>query len=104
MDNDRTKTNNQDKHDPPYTDVSNVVTGRNYIIPEDLPEGAYGAPRGKDTPVENKSTPWEKGQRSYSAFNYEFKSMHEDNPRKAPGAHNTHDNPESETQPPYEDS
>ncbi|MBS4220853.1 cytosolic protein [Bacillus sp. FJAT-49711] len=100
----RPKANNQDKEDPPYTDLSNVADQRNYIIPEELPEGAYGAPRGEDTPVENKSTPWEEGQRSYSAFNYEFKSMHEGHPRKGPNAHITHDDPERETQPPYEDS
>lgn len=87
-----------------HHDLSNVETQRNYIIPEDLPEGAYGAPRGKDTPVENKSTPWKEGQRPYSAFNYEFKSMHEDLPRQAQGAHPTHDDPDKDDQTPYEDS
>ncbi|MFK4997328.1 cytosolic protein [Bacillus sp. N9] len=87
-----------------YTDVSNAETKKNDVIPEEMPEGAYGAPRGEHTPVENKSTPWKEGQRSYSAFNYEFKSMHENKPRKAPDAHPTHDDPERETQQPYENS
>ncbi len=91
----------KDKEEIVYTDVSNVETQRNFIIPEDLPEGAYGAPRGKYTRVENKSTPWKEGQRPYSAFNYEFKSMHEDIPRQFPGAHPTHDDPDQDTEPPY---
>ncbi len=74
-----------------YDDFANVEAGRNFIIPEDLPEGPYGAPRGTDTPVENKSTPWKEEQRPYSAFNYENKTLHEDLPRQYPGAHPTHD-------------
>ncbi|MEK3887765.1 cytosolic protein [Bacillus sp. FSL K6-3431] len=87
-----------------YTDMSNVETDRNYIIPEEFPEGGYGATKGENTPVENKSTPWEEGQRSYSAYNYEFKSMHENKPRNFPGAHPTHDNPDEEIEPPYQNS
>lgn len=93
-----------DKEDITYTDVSNVETKRNFVIPEDLPEGPYGAPRGEHTLVENKSTPWREGQRSYSAFNYENKSLHQGMPRKFPGAHPTHDDPDRDTEPPYEDS
>lgn len=88
----------------PYTDVSNVETQQNFLTAEEFPEGGYGAPRGKDTPVENKSTPWKEGQRKYSAFNYEFKSMHQNLPRQFPGAHPTHDDPDTDTQTPYEDS
>lgn len=95
---------NHTENEPNYTDLSNVETQKNYIIPEDLPEGGYGAPRGKNTPVENKSTSWKEGQRPYSAFNYEFKSMHENKPRNFPGAHPTHDNPNEETEPPYTNS
>ncbi|MFD0051397.1 cytosolic protein [Actinomycetes bacterium NPDC127524] len=84
-----------------YFDFSNVEKQRNFIIPEDLPEGPYGAPRGKDTPVENKSTPWEEGQRYQSAFNYENKSLHEGIPRQMDGAHPTHDDPKTNQQKPY---
>lgn len=84
-----------------YHDFSNVEAQRNFLTVEDLPEGPYGSPRGQDTPVENKSTPWEKGQRYYSAFNYEYKSLHEDLPRQMDGAHPPHDDPNTEIQPPY---
>lgn len=93
-----------DKEEIDYTDVSTVETRRNFIIPEDFPEGAYGAPRGEHTPVEGKSTPWRKGQRPYSAHNYENKSLHQNLPRQFPGAHQPHDDPNSETEPPYRDS
>lgn len=86
-----------------YTDFSNVETMRNYLTVEDLPEGPYGSPRGKSEPVENKSTPWEKGQRYYSAFNYENKSLHQNLPRQFPGAHPTHDDPATDQQKEYED-
>ena len=85
-----------------YTDFSNVETMKNYLTPETLPEGPYGSPRGKDTPVENKSTPWKEGQRYYSAFNYENKTLHQDMPRQDPLAHPTHDDPNQNEQQPYE--
>ncbi|WLR41305.1 cytosolic protein [Bacillus carboniphilus] len=76
-----------------YSDFSNVEAMKNYLTPEYLPEGPYGSPRGKDEPVYNKSTPWRKGQRYYSAFNYEFKNLHQDLPRHDYPAHPTHDDP-----------
>ncbi|QPC47384.1 cytosolic protein [Mangrovibacillus cuniculi] len=93
--------NNQDKEDIPYTDFSNVETGRNFILPETLPEGPYGSPRGKHTPVVNKTTEWEEGQRYYSAFNYENKTLHQDIPRQDTFAHPTHDDPKQNEEPPY---
>jgi hypothetical protein len=89
-----------DKSKETYSDFSNVETMRNFITPEQLPEGPYGSPRGKYEPVQNKSTPWKEGQRYYSAFNYEFKSLHQELPRQDPASHPTHDDPsESEEQP-----
>ncbi|AGX06054.1 MULTISPECIES: hypothetical protein [Bacillaceae] len=90
-----------DKEKETYTDFSNVETQRNFLVPETLPEGPYGSPRGKDQPVENKSTPWREGQRYYSAFNYEFKSLHQNLPRQMEGAHPTHDDPDKNEEPPY---
>ncbi|MGD6854918.1 cytosolic protein [Bacillus infantis] len=90
-----------DKEKETYTDFSNVETQRNFLVPETLPEGPYGSPRGKDQPVENKSTPWREGQRYYSAFNYEFKSLHQNLPRQMDGAHPTHDDPDKNEEPPY---
>ncbi|WP_407272548.1 cytosolic protein [Radiobacillus sp. PE A8.2] len=74
-----------------YSDFSNVEAGRNYLIPEQLPEGPYGSPINKDKPVQNKSTPWKEGQRYYSAFNFPDKDQHQDLPRQEDGAHPIHD-------------
>jgi hypothetical protein len=84
-----------------YSDFSNVEKQRDYLTVETLPEGPYGSPIGENEPVENKSTPWEKGQRYYTPFNYENKSLHQNNPRQMPGAHPTHDDPNRDDQPPY---
>ncbi|MDR7079038.1 hypothetical protein J2Y03_004095 [Neobacillus niacini] len=84
-----------------YFDLSNVEKQKNFLTAEEFPEGSYGSPINQDEPVENKSTPWQEGQRYYSAFNYEFKSFHQDVPRQMAGAHPTHDDPETDEQPPY---
>lgn len=84
-----------------YSDFSNVEKQRNYVTAEDLPDGPYGSPIGKYEPVEGKSTPWREGQRSYSNFNYEFKSLHQGTPRQEAGAHPTHDDPDQSEQEPY---
>ena len=84
-----------------YSDFSNVEKQRNYLTAEEFPEGPFGSPIRKNEPVQNKSTPWEEGQRHYSAFNYEFKSFHQDIPRQMPGAHPPHDDPDTNEQPPY---
>ncbi|OLO28563.1 cytosolic protein [Alkalihalophilus pseudofirmus] len=91
----------KDKEQPTeasYTDFSNVETLRNFVFPEDLPDGPYGSPT--DLPL-GKSTPWHEGQRSYSNFNYEFKSLHQNLPRQFPGAHPPHDDPDKNEEPPY---
>ncbi|KGX86698.1 hypothetical protein [Pontibacillus litoralis] len=82
-----------------YSDFANVEAMRNYLVPEQMPEGPYGAPRNKHQPVENKSTPWRDNQRYYSAFNYEYKGLHEDLPRQDPGSHPTHDSPDKDVKP-----
>lgn len=76
------------KNEKDYNDFSNVEIGANYVTPEDTPEGPYGSPINKKL---GKTSPWREGQRSYSAFNYEFKSLHQDLPRQDPGAHPPHD-------------
>ena len=90
------------KNDEDYHDFSNVEKQRNFMIPEEFPEGPVGSPINKDAPVTNKSTPWEEGMRTQSAFNYENKSLHEDRQRKFPGSHPPHDDPDSHNQAPYE--
>ncbi|MBU8880805.1 cytosolic protein [Bacillus sp. FJAT-29790] len=86
-----------------YTDFSNVETQRNFLTAEELPEGPFGSPRKKDEPVENKNTPWQEGQRQYSAYNYENKTLHQHLPRQMEGAHPTHDDPDKSKEPPYLD-
>lgn len=98
------KLDHIDKEDIPYTDFSTVETRRNFITAEDLPDGPYGSPRGENEPVQGKSSPWKKGQRPYSNFNYEFKSFHQDLPREYPGAHPTHDDNDVNQEPPYDES
>ncbi|MCT2535908.1 hypothetical protein NC661_08300 [Aquibacillus koreensis] len=79
------------KEEKKYTDFSNVEDMKNYLVPEQTPEGPYGSPINKDTLVSNKSTPWQEGQRYHSAFNYPNKDLHEDLPRQIDGAHPLHD-------------
>ncbi|MFQ3544766.1 cytosolic protein [Halobacillus rhizosphaerae] len=89
-----------DKDEEFYSDFANVEAQRNYLVPEQLPEGAYGSPRNKYKPVSNrKSAPWTNKQRYYSAFNYEYKALHQDLPRQEDGAHPTHDEPDQDLKP-----
>ncbi|WP_077624942.1 hypothetical protein [Sediminibacillus massiliensis] len=74
-----------------YSDFSNVVDRNNFLTAEELPEGPYGSPVNKNEVVSNKSTPWDKGQRFHSAFNYPDKDSHDDLPRQMEGAHPLHD-------------
>ncbi|MFP7285584.1 hypothetical protein MKZ19_15605 [Shouchella clausii] len=74
-----------------YDEFTNVEAMHLYIIPEELPEGPYGAPVGKEEPVVNKTTEWKEGQRTYSAFNYVNKDLHAGLPRKYPNHHPPHD-------------
>ncbi|WP_147532782.1 hypothetical protein [Bacillus marasmi] len=79
-----------------YSDFKNVEKQQEFLTAEEFPEGPYGSPTGVSEPVENKSTPWEKGQQYYSAFTYENRNLHEDLPRQYPGAHPPHDEKNSE--------
>lgn len=87
-----------------HFDFSNVEKQRNYLAAEEFPDGPFGSPIRQDEPVQLKSTSWKDGQRRYSAFNYENKSLHQDLPRQMAGSHPTHDDPNGEEQPPYNDS
>ncbi len=90
-----------DKKSRSYFDLSNVEKRKNFLTAEEFPDGPFGSPIRKDEPVQNKSTPWQEGQRYYSNFNYENKTFHQDIPRQMEGAHPTHDDPNKEEQPPY---
>ncbi|WP_223591907.1 cytosolic protein [Neobacillus bataviensis] len=90
-----------DKEAEKYTEISNVEKQHNYLTAQEFPEGPYGSTFRKDDPVQNKSMPWEEGQRTYSAFNYEYKSFHQELPRQMEGAHPPHDDPDTDEQAPY---
>ncbi|UFT98231.1 cytosolic protein [Radiobacillus kanasensis] len=88
------------KDEDKYSDFENVERMRNYLIPEQMPEGPYGSPINKDEPVQNKSTPWREGQRYYSAFNYPDKDQHDNIPRRVSPYHPLHDEPENHQEDP----
>lgn len=90
-----------EKESREFTELATVEKQKNYLTAEELPEGPYGSPRNKYQAVQNKSTPWKEGQRHYTPFNYEFKSLHEDLPRQMDGSHPPHDDPDTDRQPPY---
>ncbi|KMK77652.1 hypothetical protein [Alkalihalobacillus pseudalcaliphilus] len=71
-------------------DFDNVEEAKETILPEDLPEGAYGSPFKKDETVTGKSSPWEEGQHANSAFTYENKQLHRNHQRLDPSSHPTH--------------
>ncbi|GAK04284.1 hypothetical protein JCM19037_2675 [Geomicrobium sp. JCM 19037] len=70
-----------------YEDFESVESIDHDIIPEDLPEGPYGAP--VDKPL-GKTEPWEPGQHAKSAFTYENRELHAGRERKDPNAHDPH--------------
>lgn len=76
-----------------YSNFSNVERINNFLIPEEFPEGAFGSTFNSDTPVFRKSTPWQEGQRTDSAFVYPDRDRHDGLPRQTPGAHPLHDEP-----------
>ncbi|WP_409290133.1 cytosolic protein [Peribacillus sp. SCS-37] len=82
-------------------DFANVEKTMNYLTAEEFPEGPYGAPFHEDEPVQNKSSEWREGQRFYSAFNYENKTLHEGMQRKIDPSHPPHDDKNRSEQPPY---
>ncbi|RSK28441.1 hypothetical protein EJF36_17070 [Bacillus sp. HMF5848] len=65
-----------------YSDFSNVEVMKQYKAPEHTPDGPYGSPIEARNSVSHDSS-----KRSYSAFNYENKGLHEDIERKDPGSH-----------------
>jgi len=87
-----------------YSDFANVEDQRHFLAPEEFPEGSFGQTRDREKPVQNKETPWHKGQKYISGFVYEDRTLHQELPRQFPGAHPPHDNPNQDSEPPYDDS
>ncbi|MBB6450789.1 hypothetical protein HNR44_002779 [Geomicrobium halophilum] len=90
--------------DEEYTDFANVEDQRRFLTAEEYPEGTYGSPGGETDPVENKDTPWEPGQQFISHFAYEDRNLHQDRPRKSPGAHLPHDEKYEDREDPFKDA
>jgi len=69
-------------------ELETVISQRSEIIPEEFPEGAYGAPFNNETL--GKSTPWYDDMHASSAFTYENRTFHAGLERDNPDAHPTH--------------
>lgn len=82
----------KEKTQQEYSDFSAVEKRHEYITAEEFPDGPFGSPVDREL---GKSTPWEEGQRTYSAFNWENKNLHEKTQRIYPGSHPPHDNPDA---------
>lgn len=69
-----------------YTDLSTVESQRNDTIPEEFPEGPYGSTLQASL---GKTEPWREDQRPPNRFDYENRSLHEQEERDFPGADET---------------
>jgi hypothetical protein len=79
------------------SELSTVESQRNEIIPEEFPEGPYGAATNEE--LLGKATGWESDQHVISNFAYEYRNFHQDLPRQEPAAHQTHDDPDLNEEP-----
>jgi hypothetical protein len=80
-----------------YGELSTVESQRNEIIPEEFPEGPYGA--ATDEVRLGKATGWEKDQHAISNVTYEYRNFHQGLEREYPGVHPTHDDEAMEEEP-----
>lgn len=79
------------KKNTPYTDTATVESQRNDIIPEEYPEGPFGAATNED--VLGKETPYTASQHAAPRFTYEDREFHAGLKRRDAFAHPTHDDP-----------
>lgn len=70
-----------------YTDLSTVESQRNDLIPEEFPEGPYGADLLSESL--GKSSPSRKDQRPPNRFDYEDRNLHMGTEQNYPGADET---------------
>lgn len=76
-----------DRNRKPRPDLATVESLRNDLVPEEFPEGPYGAP--DDSPLESSLRRPE--QRPMSAFAYENRHLHAGLERDYPQDHALHD-------------
>lgn len=81
-----------EKNEEMHRELSTVKSLHSDLIPEEFPEGPYGAATHEKKL--GKSSPWRPGQHTTSAFTYEMREFHEGLPRESPGSHPTHDDRE----------
>jgi hypothetical protein len=72
-------------------ELKTVESQRNELVPEEFPDGPYGAATNQKL---GKSSPWRPHQHAGPQFTYEMREFHEGLPRRFPGSHPTHDEPE----------
>ncbi|GFN30974.1 hypothetical protein [Paenibacillus xylaniclasticus] len=65
-----------------YTDFATVESQRNDLIPEEFPDGPYGADLQSKL---GKSKPWRIDQRAANPYGYENRSLHAGMERIYPG-------------------
>lgn len=74
-----------------FRELNTVESQQNELVPEEFPEGPYGAAvSGKP----GKSSPWRPTQHASPRFTYEMREFHEGLQRHFPGSHPTHDDPD----------
>ncbi len=76
--------NNIIYRDREYSDLSTVESQKDNLIPEEFPEGPFGASTNRSL---TKDTPYLESTQDTSAFTYENKELHEGLERKYPQAH-----------------
>lgn len=79
-----------------YRELKTVESYKNEMIPEEFPEGPYGASTSQKP---GKSSSWESTQHASPRFTYEMREFHEGKKRKFPGSHPTHDESGHESEP-----
>ncbi len=68
-----------------HSDFSNVAKYKNFLLAEEMPEGAYGSPKNSNEPIEN-ALPSNEGQQVYSAFNNVENPYYKMPPRQMDGS------------------
>jgi len=74
-----------------YSELSTVESMRNEILPEEFPDGPYGA--ATHEVKLGKATGWEDQQHRVSNLAYEYRNFHQNLPRHEPASHPVHDDP-----------
>lgn len=77
-----------------FRELKTVESQQNELVPEEFPEGPYGATTSSKP---GKSSPWRPSQHASPRFTYEMREFHEGLQRNFPGSHPTHDEPDHDS-------